>query len=103
MVKNYFSEFSTLFFRWAIFYSEPVIAAFGHQVVVQFLINQHMLGVEIKFPGLCEAIIEIGALLGNPERMFKTDKDSCQYSSKEVEKKRVGLIRPMKEDKEGTY
>jgi len=85
------------------FYSEPVIAAFGPQVVVQFLINQHMLDVEIKFPGLWEAIIEIGALLGNPERMFQTDKDSCQCSSKEMEKKRVELVRPMKEHKEGTY
>jgi len=49
-----------------------------------------MLGVEIKFPGLSKAIIEIGALLRNPERMFKTDKDSCQCSSKKVETKEEG-------------
>jgi len=35
-----------------------------------------MLGVEIKFPGLSEGIIGIEALLGNPEGMFKTDKNS---------------------------
>jgi len=43
-----------------------------------------MLGLEIKFPGLAEAIMGTGALLGNPEGMFKTDKDGCPYSGKQL-------------------
>jgi len=36
-----------------------------------------MLGLKIEFPGLCKAIIRVEALLGNPERMFKTDENGC--------------------------
>jgi len=43
-----------------------------------------MLGLEIEIPGLAKAIIRIGALLGNPEGMFKTDKDGCSYSGKKL-------------------
>jgi hypothetical protein len=75
---------NTLFFRWEIFHSEPVIAALGPQVVIQFLSNKCTLGLNIKFPGLGEGIIGMGALLGNPEGMFKTDKDSCPWSGKEL-------------------
>jgi len=41
-----------------------------------------MLGLEIKFPGLHEAIIGIGALLDNPEGMLKTDENGYPYCSK---------------------
>jgi len=41
------------------------------------LINQCTLGLEINFPGLGEAITGIGAMLNNPEGMFKTDENSC--------------------------
>jgi len=41
-----------------------------------------MLSLKIAFPGLDEAITGIGGLLGNPEGMFKTDKDGCSYSGK---------------------
>jgi hypothetical protein len=34
-----------------------------------------MLGLEIQFPGCGEGIIEGRAMLGDPEGMFKTDKD----------------------------
>jgi len=40
-----------------------------------------MLDLEIKFPGLGEAIIEIGALLDNPEGMLKTDENGYPWSS----------------------
>jgi hypothetical protein len=36
-----------------------------------------MLGLEIKFPGLGEAIIGITALLDSPEGMLKTNEDGC--------------------------
>ena len=64
-----------------------------------------MLGLEINLPGLGEAIIGTGAMLFNPEGMFKTDKDGCLYSGKKNinRRKRIGLIRPMKECKEGIY
>jgi len=41
-----------------------------------------MLGLEIKFPGLGEAIIGIGALLDNPEGMLKTDENGYSCCSK---------------------
>jgi len=41
-----------------------------------------MLGLEIKFPGLGEAIIGSEALLGNPEGMLKTDENDYACSSK---------------------
>jgi len=83
-------------------HGEPVTAAHRPQVVVQLLINQCTLGLQINFPGLGEAISGIGALLGNPEGMFKTDENGCSWSGKEL-KIRVGLIRPIKECKEGAY
>ena len=61
-----------------------------------------MLSLKIIFPGLDEAIIGTGGLLGNPEGMFKTDENGCSWSGKEL-KIRVGLIRPIKECKEGAY
>jgi hypothetical protein len=42
-----------------------------------------MLGLEIKFPGLSEAINRIGALLDNPKGIFKTDQNGCPDSNKE--------------------
>jgi hypothetical protein len=62
------------------FQSEPVIAALGPQVVIHFLGNKCTLGLSINLPGLGEVIMGMGALLGNPEGMFKTDKDSCPCS-----------------------
>jgi len=46
------------------------------------MINQCTLCLEINVPGLDEAIIGVGALLGNPEGMFKTDEDGCPCSGK---------------------
>jgi hypothetical protein len=34
-----------------------------------------MLGLEIQFPGLGKGMIEVRALLSDPEGMFKTDKN----------------------------
>ena len=62
------------------FHSEPVIATLGPQVVIQFLGNKCTLGLNINFPGLGEVIMGMGAVLANPEGMFKTDKDSCPCS-----------------------
>jgi len=42
-----------------------------------------MLSLKIVFPGLDKAITGIGGLLGNPEGMFKTDKDGCPCSGKD--------------------
>jgi len=36
-----------------------------------------MMALEIKIPGLDEAISGIGALLGNPEGMLETDENGC--------------------------
>jgi hypothetical protein len=64
-------------------HSEPVIAALGHQVVIQFWGNKCTLGLKIEFPGHGEGSFDFEALLDNPEGMFKTDKDGCPYSGKE--------------------
>jgi hypothetical protein len=84
-VKNYVSVFNTFFFRWKKCHSEPVIATLGHQIVIQFLGNKCMLGLNIEFPGHGEGSIGWKALLDNPEGMFKTDKDGCPYSGKKPE------------------
>jgi len=43
-----------------------------------------MLGLEIKFPGLGEAIIGIVTMLYKPEGMFKTDENGCPGNSKKL-------------------
>jgi len=43
-----------------------------------------MLGLQIKFPGLGEAIRGIAALLDKPEGMFKTDEDGCPCNGKKL-------------------
>jgi len=66
-------------------FDEPIINfALWPQVVIQYLFNQCMLGLEIKFPGLGEAIIGIGALLDNPEGMFETNEDGCPCNGKKL-------------------
>ena len=64
---------------------EPVLTALWAQIGIQFSADQCTLGLNIKFPGLAEAITESGALLGDPEGMFKADKDGYQCNSKEQE------------------
>ena len=66
------------------FHDEPIINAPWVQVVIQFLISQCALGIEIKFPGLGEAITGIAALLDNPEGMFKTDENGYPCNGKKL-------------------
>ena len=66
------------------FDGEPIVAAIWPQIIIQFLVDQSMLGIAINFPGLSEGTTGISALLGNPEWVFKTNKDGYPYNSKEL-------------------
>ena len=65
------------------FFSEPVITPFQHQVVFQSLIKQHMLVLDISVQGISKALSRTRALLNKPEGMFKTDEDGYTYVSDE--------------------
>jgi hypothetical protein len=75
VVKNYFSKFSALIIRWAMFCGKPVIVPLQCQVVFQSLIKQCTLVLKINVQSFSKCDGRTRALLSEPEGMFKTDED----------------------------
>jgi hypothetical protein len=76
IIKNYLLKFSALICRWVVFCGEPVTTTLQHQVVLQSLINHHVLVLKISVQGLSKGLGKTQALLNEPEGMFKADEDS---------------------------